>query len=182
MDTQQLQTRGKHSPDVNDTEIAHLAGLLDAVGTVTVHVSKNDKYSIGYQYQAVVRVIRPMDDNDPILGKLLAYCDENGVKYSLSETSHGKDWDSKSYEWLCKNPESIRRFLEPMLPYLVTQYKRSVIMLEQIVPRMEDGLHLKKEGFYELMEFADMIRDGNTRGTERKYDQESFGEEWSIGE
>jgi len=45
---------------------------------------------------------------------------------------------------------------------------------------MEDGFHLKKEKFYELMEFADMIRDGNTRGTERKYNQEYFKEEWSI--
>jgi hypothetical protein len=76
---------------MDDKNIAHLVGVLDAVGIVTVHVSKNDKYSIGYQYQAVARIIRPIDENDPILGKLLAYCDENGIKYSLSEKSHGKD-------------------------------------------------------------------------------------------
>lgn len=180
METQQLQTRGGSNPDMEDTEIAHLAGVLDAVGTVSVHVSKNDRYSIGYQYQAVVRVIRPMDDNDPLMGKLMAYSDELGVKHSISEKSHGPDSDSKSYEWFCKNPESIRRFLEPMLPYLVTQYEKAVIMLEQIVPRIEDGLHREKQGFYELMEFADMIREDNRRGTELKYTQDYFAEEWSI--
>lgn len=179
MTAQTSNARGNQYPDVEDTEIAHLAGLLDAVGTVTVHVSKNDKYSIGYQFQAVVRIIRPMDDDDPLLGKLMAYCDENGIKYSISEKSHGPDKDSKSYEWFCKNPESIRRFLEPMLPYLVTQYEKVVVMLEQIIPRIEDGLHREKEGFIELMEFADMIRDSR-RGTEVKYTKGYFEEEWSI--
>lgn len=180
METQQLQTRGEPIPDVEDTEIAHIAGVLDAVGTVSVHVSKNDKYSIGYQFQGVVRIIRPMDDNDPIMGKLMAYCDEEGVKYSVSEKSHGPNRDSQSYELMVKNPDSIRRFLEPMLPYLVTQYEKAVVMLEQIVPRLEDGLHREKSGFYELMEFADMIRQDNRRGTELKYTQQYFEDEWSV--
>jgi hypothetical protein len=179
---QQLQPRGEDNPDVEENEIAHLAGVLDAVGTVTVHVSKNDKYSIGYQYQAVVRIIRPMDDSDPIMGKLMAYCDELGVRTSISEKSHGPDRDSQSYELHIKNPDSIRRFLEPMVPYLVTKYEPVVIMLEQIVPRLEDGLHRNKEGFYELMEFADMIREDNRRGTELKYTQSYFEDEWSIAQ
>jgi hypothetical protein len=45
-----------------------------------------------------------------------------------------------------------------MLPHLVTQYERAVVMLEQIVPRIEDGFHREKEGFYELMEFPRLSR------------------------
>jgi len=179
---QELRTRGEDTPDVEETEIAHLAGVLDAIGTGTGHISKNDKYSIGYQYQAVVRIIRPMDESDPLMGKLMAYCDELGVKTSISEVSQGPDADTRSHKLHINNPQSLRRFLEPMVPYLVTKYKSAVIMLEQIIPRLEDGLHLEKDGFYELMEFADMIREDHRRGTEVKYDQDYFKEEWSVSQ
>jgi len=180
--TQQLKTRGEKDPNVEEEEIAHLAGVIDAVGTVTVHITKNDSYSVGYNFEPIVRLIRPKDDNDPILGKVLAYCDENGIKHSISEKSHGPERSSESYEFMIKSPESVRRFLEPMLPHLVTKYEPALVMLEHIVPRMEDDLHLNKEGFYKLMEFADAIRASIRRGTESKYDQQYFAEEWSLAE
>jgi hypothetical protein len=71
-----------------------------------------------------------------------------------------------------------------MLPYLVTEYESSVIMIEQILPRIEDGLHTEKQGLYELMEFADMVRETNPRrrSPELKYDQDYFAEAWSVAE
>lgn len=181
MQTQQLQPRGKNNPDMEDTSIAHLAGVFDTIGTVTVHVSENDKYRIGYQFQPVLRLIRPMND-DPLLGKVMAYCEENGVRYSLSEKSHGPGADTKSHEWVCKDPDSIERFFEPMLPYLVTKYEPAMVMIKEITPRVKDDKHLEKEGLYELMEYADMIREPIRRGTEIKYSQKYFEKEWSIAE
>jgi len=168
---------------MDETDIAHLAGVLDAAGTVTVRITKNKRYSIGYQYSAIVELSRPANDDDPLLGKLLAYCDEYGARYKLSEQSGG-DGESKSYRWRCNSPDNIGRFLDPLLPYLVTEYESAVIMIEQIVPRMEDGLHTEKEGFYELMEFADAVRDSNPRSRRRdlKYDQDYFAEAWSVAE
>lgn len=167
---------------MEDTEIAHLAGVFDAIGTATVHITKNDRYTIGYQFQAILRLIRPKDDSDPLMGKLMAYCDENGVRYSISEKSHGANQDTESYEWVCKNPESIRRFLEPMVPYFVTNYEGAVLMLEQVIPRMEDNQHQEKGGFYELMGIADQLRRSNRRGPDVKYDQDYFAEKWSLSE
>ena len=178
--SQTLSTQGTNHPDMEDTEIAHLAGFIDAVGSVTVHVSKNDSYKLGYNYTPVVRASRPMNDNDPLLGKLLEYADEQGVRYSLSEKSHAKDRDSMSYEFFCKRPDGVKRFLEPLLPYLVAKYEPALILLEHVIPRIEDGLHLEKEGFYELMEFADAIRQNDRQKSIKKYDQEYFANEWSI--
>jgi hypothetical protein len=183
MQPKNLQTQGEKAPDVDDTDIAHLAGVIDAIGTVTVRVTKNERYSIGYQYSAVVQISRPANADDPLLGKLLAYCDEYGAKYKLTEESDD-DGKGESYRWACNSPDSIERFLEPMLPYLVTEYESSVIMIEQILPRIEDGLHTEKQGLYELMEFADMVRETNPRrrSPELKYDQDYFAEAWSVAE
>lgn len=184
MQPKQLQTQDRKPLDVDETDIAHLAGVLDAAGTVMVHVTKNKRYSIGYQYSAVVKISRPANDDDPLLGKLLAYCDENGVRYKLSKDSNKEDSDSKSYRWVCNKPDDIERFLEPLLPFLVSEYESAVIMIEQIIPRMKDGLHTEKEGFYELMEFADTVRESNPRRRSPglKYDQDYFAETWSVAE
>jgi len=183
MHPKRLLTQGEKTPDVDDTDIAHLAGVVDAIGTVTVRVTKNERYSIGYQYSAVVQISRPANDDDPLLGKLLAYCDEYGAKYKLTEESDD-DGKGESYRWMCNSPDDIERFLDPLLPHLVTEYESAVIMIEQILPRIEDSLHTEKRGFYELMEFADMVRESNPqrRSPELKYDQDYFAEAWSVAE
>jgi hypothetical protein len=178
MTTKHLHTQGAKLPDVEDIDIAHLAGFLDGTGKITAHVSKNKKYSIGYEIQPLVKFIRPSSE-DPALGKLMEYCDENGVRYGVSERSQAPDREHRKSELIIKRPDSIMRFLEPMLPYLTSQYPKAIVMLEQIVPRIEDEVHHEKEGFYELMEFADMIREGG-RGGKLKYTQEYFADEWSV--
>lgn len=180
--SQTLSTQGTNNPDMEDTDIAHLAGFIDAAGSVTVHVSKNESYRLGYVYKPVVTASRPFGESDALLGKLLDYADQKGIKYTLSENTHTKEGDRKSHKFLCKDPESIRRFLEPMLPYLVANYEPALIMLEQIVPRMEDGLHLEKDGFVDLMEFADVLRSNERQKAKNKYNQQYFANEWSIAQ
>lgn len=165
---------------MNSEEIAHLAGVFDAVGTLTVHITKNDRYTIGYQFQPMIRLFRPAGKEDPLMGKLMAFCDERGIKYGIAEKAHAKDRDSTSYEWKVKNPESIERFLEPLLPYLVTTFPRATLMLEQIIPRVKDGHHTEKETFYELMKYADELRGPINKGTDAKYTQEYFEKEWGL--
>jgi hypothetical protein len=167
---------------VEDTDLAHLAGYYDAVGNITVHISQTDDYNIGYQFQPVLRLNSPVNDDNPIIGKLMEYCEQNGVKYSLSEKAQSNDPEKKTYEWFCKNPASIKRFLEPLMRYLVTQFEISVVMVEEIIPRIEDGRHLEKDGFFELMEFADLIRESNRQHARMKYTREYFAEEWSLSE
>lgn len=178
MQTQNIQSQGPNLPDMEDTDIAHLAGFIDATGSITAHVSKNDEYSIGYQVHGLIRIVRPADNEDPIIGKFMEYCEEEGVQIGVSDTSNGPQRERDSTELFIKRPEAISRFLEPMLPYLTTEYPKAIVMLEQVVPRIEDEVHHTKEGFYELMEFVDMLRQ-NTSG-DLKYTQEYFEEEWSV--
>lgn len=175
METQQLHDQTENDSTVEETDIAHLAGVIDAIGRITVHISKDNEYKVGYHLHPVVQIHQPISENDPLIGKLMSYSDEYGVRFSLSEKTRGED-ESGSYVWLCKDPESIERFLEPMVPYLVSNYDRARLMLEEITPRVEAGDHTDKQGFYELMEYADLLRG------EEKYNQDYFREEWSLSE
>lgn len=164
---------------MEETEVAHLAGAFDTAGSITVQINKNDSYAIGYQFRPILRLQRPGGDEDPLIGKLMAFCEEQGVKYSISKKSHGADRDTQSVEWSVKDKESIERFLKPLIPHLVTEYVKAAIMLDEILPRIEDGFHQERETFYELMEYADKLREAN-RGPSVKYDQEYFEEEWDL--
>lgn len=161
------------------TDIAHLAGVFDAVGSVTVHVTKNQKYSLGYQYQPLVRLHRP-PDHEALLGKFSAYADDQGVRYHISEKSHGGDRTSQSYEFVVNDAESIRRFLAPMMPFLVTNLEPADIMLGQVLPAIEADDHRSKHEFVKLMGPADRLREATQKGADPKYTQAYFEDEWNI--
>lgn len=179
METQNVTDIEPEMNSVEKDQIAHLAGVLDAVGAVRINVVKDSDYRLDYTLQPMLRLLRPNED-DPILGKLVAYCDEYGVRYSITKKSHGGDRDSTSIQWTVKDAESVERFLEPMMDYLVTNYFRAELMLTEVLPAIRDDKHRTKQGFYELMGIADTMREGRSLRKEPKYTQEYFGDEWSI--
>ena len=154
---------------MNDTQTAHLAGVFDAAGAVTAHITKRDRYSIGYEFRPLVRVQRP-HRHVPLIGKLDEYAEQQSVGGLVEETSSG-------YEFEVYGPEDISNFLEPLVPYLVTNYEPAQIMLQEIVPAVEDDKHLTKQGFYELVGVVEELRESTARSDSR-YTQEYFADEW----
>lgn len=179
METQSVTEAETQMNSVEDEQIAHLAGVFDAIGGVTLRVIKDSDYRLNYTLEPMLRLQRPNED-DPVLGKLMAYCDEEGVRYTITDKSHGADRESNSVEWIVKDPDSVERFLEPMMDYLVTNYFRAELMLEVVLPAIRSGKHREKQGFYELMEVVEKLREGKTLRKEPKYTQEYFADEWSI--
>jgi hypothetical protein len=169
--------KGKH---VKDTQVAHLAGVFDAVGTISLQVVKSSDYRIGYTIQPILKLYRS-NEEDPLLGKLLAYCDENGIKYNVGEQSHGKDVGT-SVAITINDADSVERFLEPMMDYFVTNYIRADLMISEALPALRDEMHRNKEGFYELVGLSEQLREGRTKTGNVKYTQEYFAEEWSLPE
>jgi len=164
-------------PDMNDEQIAHLAGVFDAIGAATVNVTKNDRYSLGYQFQPTVRFQRPSDD-EALMGKFTAFAEERGVRYHISEIEH-PNREYTSYRLFVREPESIERFLTPLQDHLVTSFTQ-VSLLLNILPAVKDGYHTSREGFFDLMDAADAIRTKNYRSSEPKYTKEYFAEEWDM--
>jgi hypothetical protein len=161
---------------MHETDIAHLAGVFDAVGTATVHVSKNDKYRIGYRYQPVIRLHRPIDE-EAMMGKVMAYADEAGVRYHVKEKSGSGDGPSSNV-FSVNDAENIQRFLEPLTDYLVTALEPSLILLEDVLPAVQQGEHHTKAGFLSLMAPAERLREASHHGPEPKYTKSYFEELW----
>jgi hypothetical protein len=161
---------------VKDTDIAHLAGVFDAIGNVRLSVVKNNNYKINYTLRPSVLLLRP-DREDPLLGKLMQYSEDFGAKYSIIEQTHGRD-DGMSLQWTVKGTEDVRLVLEPMMDYLVTKFYPAQLMLDQIIPALEDDKHLNKQGFYEIMGLNDELRKYKSNYGNVKYTQEYFADEW----
>lgn len=166
----------KHSANKQQMEakqIAHLAGVFDVSGTITVSVAKNDSYRIGYSYKPMITLKRRQQEFNPVIGKAMAYAEDEGVRYHMKEES-----SDENVVFNVTEPESIRRFLEPMMPYFVNRFEAAKLMIEVVVPSVKDDKHLEKESFVEMVEVADVIRDANK--TDSKYTADYFEEEWSM--
>lgn len=157
---------------MHDEQIAHLAGVMDAAGTITVHIQPRDNYSIGYEFRPLIRIKRPESDA-AIIGKLDEYAAQHDAEVHLEETDLG-------YELEVYGADNIEAFLEPMWEHLVAKYDAAHIMLKAIVPSVRNNDHLEKRGFYELMGAVDTLRYNINSGPDPKYTQEYFADEFGM--
>lgn len=168
-----LQDTDPHLWSMDAVDEAHIAGLIDAVGTITVKIRKSDEYKLGYTVEPRITFTRQKSE-EALLGKLDAYCADHGVQYNLHE-----EQNRGRYIFLVVHRASIDRFLRPLLPYLVTQHYEATLMVEEILPRLERNEHLTKFGFIEMMGLVDELREGMARSNTAKYDQDYFIEQWA---
>lgn len=174
--TQELTQTEVVPSRMKDKQIAHLAGVFDIAGTINVYISEDTDFSLGYKIQPTCRLSYPKKNENPLMGKVVAYCEDAGVKYSFFEVSHGTDKTGKSERVEITNLQDINRFLEPMMPYLVANHEIAVIMLGEVIPRMEDKIHHDVAGFIEVMKYADAIRKRSQHDSRLKYDKTYFEE------
>jgi hypothetical protein len=173
METQSVTPQSANTTAMDETEIAHFAGVFDKGGSITVRVANDESYSLKYDYRPTLIFTHPRREGDPMMGAAAAYCENHDVRYSVS-----KNGDSDVLT--VTKSENIKNFLTPMLPYLVSQHEPAVLMLDEILPAVEDKKHRDKQGFYELMALADVLRKYTNRAADVKYDQDYFAEKWSV--
>lgn len=158
--------------DMKEHDIIYLSGLVDGVGSYEVNVSPHNNYATGFRFEPKFRM--GLNESDTtILGMLDEYCEEIGVSYSIENRGTGD-----AIRFTIQTPCEIARFTEPFGDYLIRKYKDAEIMLNEIIPAVEDGKHTSKDGLYELMGWVDELRGDGGRGRNPKYTQEWFEEEW----
>lgn len=140
---------------------------------VTVHITKNERYALDHEFRPMVRFPLPGKTvtDERLVGKLDAYCDEYGVKHSFTE-------QTDRYVFEVRDPDSIERFLEPMMNYLVRRYEESELMIVEILPAIRDGQHREKEGFIKLLRVSAPLRDEPKAG--EGHTAEKFEEMWDV--
>lgn len=156
---------------MKEQDVIYLAGLVDGVGSFEVNVSPHSNYATGYRFEPKIRISLHETDTAP-LGLLDEYCEEVSVQYTIEEREA-----TDTVRFVVTKPDNITRFVEPLGNYLIRKYENARILVNDILPEVQDGKHHTKQGLYELMEHVEKLRAGTGRNP--KYDQEFFEEEWS---
>ncbi|MFC6717928.1 hypothetical protein ACFQGT_09835 [Natrialbaceae archaeon GCM10025810] len=148
---------------------AYVAGIIDSGSAITVSVTKNKDSRLGYRITPEIRLRRK---NPEVLSILDSWAMDQGVNGKIHQMGD-------SLEWRLSSRDGVRNFLEALQPYLIVHDNSAQILLTEVLPRLEDGVHNDKEGFLKIVEYADMIRDERSSPS-AKYDVDYFEDLWEI--
>ncbi len=151
----------------------YLSGTFDTAGVITVKIQKDDRYTIGYDFQPMLTLNR-MEPKTTVFGMIDEYAEEHGIKYRIEEQESG------SNRLVIDDLESIKRFLEPIIGGFIQQREQAEVMLTEIIPAMEEGKHREKEGFYEMMDGVETLREASYTRKKSKYTKDYFKKEWKM--
>lgn len=165
--------KGMKSPEperpAESWKYPYVAGVVDMGSSLTVNVAKDDNTRVGYIIGHKVEIT----STDPtVLGFIDEFCDEHGIQPLLKE-------DDKTYRLTINRRDDLELFFRLVQPYLLQRHEQTEILLNDLLPGLNEGKPSTEGGFYEMMEHVEAIRElGNTRT--RKYDREYFAEEWNM--
>jgi hypothetical protein len=152
-----------------------MAGLFDAEGCIGLDISPCGRI---HRPTPVVNM-QQVQDKTSLEMVFDRYCDVSDVEYSLTKREARDQVRQPTVEARVRAAEDIRKFLTPLLPLLYEKRRQAVIMLREILPRYEDGVHNTKEGFIEMMKWKQELDREKPMGKEdRKYTVEYFEELW----
>lgn len=155
---------------------AQVAGSIDADGTIVLRVCEDDHMRIEYTFAPRVEVMQLHDDR--LMHALGAYCDRLDVTCYVGDR-YVKDPDRQHYLWRVSGIDNVKQLLEPMRSKFIVKREQVEILLDDIIPRLEDGVHHDKAGFLEVMYYVDRLTAQNS-SSGRKYTLSYFEELWGM--
>lgn len=153
--------------------IPHTAGFWEADGSFILGVSKNKGYKLGF---AMHPRIRGTSYDDTIIANIERLFKEKEIRYSISTDKVGRE----EFSICVTHLPSVKKVCELLLPYLIGRKKiQCDFFLREIIPRLERGKHLTKEGFIGLVELREII-SFSKKGNREKYLSSYFRELWHL--
>lgn len=147
----------------------YVAGATDLGSNLKLSVVKASDRAVGYAIQPGIYF---SSQDKPFLGFLDEFCAQHDLEPTLRETD-------TSHRIEISRREDLETFLRLIRPYVIARHDEVEILLKNLLPGLEMGKASSKEGFYQLMEYVDEIRE-LTRGSGAKYDQAHFRDEWNM--
>jgi hypothetical protein len=155
-----------------------MAGLFDAEGSIRLDISGKPHPGSLHRSTPAADMVQ-VQDKTSLEMVFDRYCDVSDVEYTLNKREARDQIRQPIAKARVRSAEDIRKFLTPLLPLLYEKRRQAVIMLREILPRYEDGVHLTKEGFIEMMKWKrELDREKPMGQDDRKYTVEYFKELW----
>lgn len=145
----------------------YVAGVIDGSSSIGVSIAKDNTFRLGHRIVPIIQIKRKNPD--------LPYLIDDWAR-QLGVSGNIQDKES-STQFKISTRDGAKRFLEELVPYLLVHDNAAEIILNEIIPRLENGDHRTKEGFLEIIEYVEMAREHGASGSE-KYDREYFEELW----
>lgn len=150
---------------------AYLGGLLDGSGSITVAVRKSQDYAFGFYIEPELTLNKSKPYSVQIIDDWAA---SNGIYGSAGEYED-------RYQFRMNRARDIARLLEILRPYIQDRREIVDLMLEDILPLLQESYHLEsKENFIEVVEMVDTLKELSVSTKKRsKYTADYFREEWA---
>lgn len=149
--------------------VEYVAGLLDGRGTIRVQISKHKDLSLGYNFYPNIIIT---SSSPATMGLLDEFCQQHDIECAVGERT-----SNTGYQFTVNSPDDVGGFLSLLQPYLVEKYEDAHLMLNEIIPRLNEATQ-DKDVAIEMMEYVDELHEGR-RGQRRKYTADYFRDEWS---
>ena len=148
----------------------YVAAVVDFGSNFGVRVNKDSSARIGYfiNVQIVINSV-----NKTVIGFLDEFC--------LNHDIHGRPRQSTdNYRLEIARRDDVYRFLSLVRPYIIARETPVSIMVDELIPRLDDGQGGTQEGFVDLMEYVDEIREHTASAAQQKYTADSFRDEFDL--
>jgi len=156
-----------------------VAGWIDGDGSIRTQISPTERRKIGFQVQPKITSKQTGCGALNAMSALENFCKESGVEYNIDEIKREGN-ESSGYNFRIGGLSDVKTFLLEIEESLIVKQPQAKIMLNEIIPRMENKKHLEKDGFVEIVAWKDIMdsyKGGNNRS---KYNLDYFKEEWDI--
>jgi hypothetical protein len=161
-------------------ETAQMAGLFDAEGSISLLASTSSTFNLNYRLRPKIGMTQ-VQDKTMLEDIFESYNDYIEFDYNLRKIHNENKPNRQPTVVAYISPKrDIKNFLAPLLPMLKEKQEQAIIMLREIIPRLERDMHLTKEGFIELMKWKELLDREKPMGNEdRKYTVEYFQDLWA---
>jgi len=146
---------------------SYLAGFFDGAGKIRPVIHESENSPTGYNLSLRVGVTRSWL-RDSTINSIIQFVNNKGIEYNINK--QGKRTSIHITE-----VDSIKKFLEKIQPYLISNFEISQLTLEKILPAMRDNYHRTKQGVHDIVSLYEMVMKG---GEDRRYTSSYFQNQW----
>lgn len=156
---------------------SYVSGLFDAEGCVKLDLREAEKYQTGYFTIPKVEIGHSI--NDELMERLKNYSNTIGVNPTFYHYTRENRNHNDTFVWHIQNRDDVSTFIESIYDHSIVKKPQFDILLNEIIPRLDQGIHLDKRGFMKVIAWRDVLNSykGGNRG---EYNLNYFESKWGM--
>lgn len=150
----------------------YVAGVLEAEQAIRCTINKAGDSRVGYR---IIPKIEMQTTSRELSNVIMNWLNSLGIFTSMETLGS----ERPKYKVSVTRRSDVKRILETISPYLIVHDREAEILLEEVIPRLDDERVLTEERFIEVVAFVDQIATAGP-SPNRQYDLEFFKDEFGI--